>query len=102
MKLPENIIEITREQDVSNLIGHTLFNRGNNGFVKITGNNPENGFVEFNGDYRVWIGYAHLRDSFFMTDVTGLNPRQAKKKIGKYVFNLKENQIREEFKQLNS
>lgn len=95
MRLPENVIEITREQNASNLIGHIMFNRGNNSFVKITGNNPENGFIEFNEDYRVWVGSSHLRDSFYMTDVTGLNPRQAKKKIGEYPLKLKENQIRE-------
>lgn len=92
--LPDGVIAILREQNVSDLIGHIMFNRGNNSFVSITGNNSENGFVEFNGDHRVWIGFNHLRDSFFMTDVTGLSSRQAKRKIGNYPFKWNERQIK--------
>lgn len=94
----DDIIEIKREQNVSDLVGHIMFNRGNCSVVKITGNNPETGFVEFNNDYRIWIGFSHLRDSFYMNDITGLSARKAKDKIGEYAYKLREKFLKEAIK----
>ena len=70
---------IKREQDVTDLIGHIGYN--GHQVIKITGNNPKNGFVEFDGDSSSWLGFDCLRDDCLFVDITGLGIRKAMNKI---------------------
>lgn len=87
--------QIFREQDVTDLIGSIVFDRGCNRVLRVTGAHPNTGFVQFNNPDITWVGFDSLKDYMIVTDITGLSARKAIQKIGQYPKRLKEHQMKE-------
>ena len=86
MKTQANYLTLGNDQDVTDLIGHVIFNRDTGRIQKIIGNVGFFGHVAFSNDPTAsyWIGTYHLRTELIYNDITGMGPIQVRRAVGNH------------------